>query len=405
MSLLKFAKTEAEKRKCRAFEECGSVNAAARKLGIKHPSVSRTISDLKERQALKDGSQHLDPEAVPEGFEIKGVSAYFAKTEQHPAFWLKTQRSLQQQRQLIEEFTREFIEDLPSVETPTEPQGDLDTDTIPWIQIGDGHLGMLAHEREVGHNFDLKIAERELVTAIEILIDRAPNCERCVIQDLGDMTHYETFSAKTESSGHDLDFDSRYPRMIHTYARVMRSIVEKALNKFKYVDVIVNQGNHSRSNDVWMRVFLKHVYHHTDRLQVLDNASVFIPYRMGNTFVMCHHSDKCKPAQLAQVMATDFNQDWGEANYRYIDVGHIHHRMVAKEHPGVTIESWNQLAPADKYAHDGGWRSRSCLTVVLRSKTYGEKGRITLTAEEVKDRIDSLEPGTTSARRREVYTV
>jgi hypothetical protein len=237
-----------------------------------------------------------------------------------------------------------------------------------------------------------------------VLIDRAPACERCVIQDMGDMTHYQDFSAQTES-GHILDFDTRYPKMIETYHHVMRSIVEMALSKFKYVDVIINQGNHSRSNDIAMVQTLKWVYQDNPRLHVLDNSSVFIPYRMGNTFVMCHHSDKCKPHRLADVMSTDFAKDWGEAFYRYIDIGHIHHKQVSKENSGVTIESWNQLAPSDKYAHDGGWRSRAMLTCVLRSKTYGEKGRITLTAEEVKDRIMNLEKGQSVQKRRYVYTV
>lgn len=306
---------------------------------------------------------------------------------------------------MIESFVKSFVQDIEPIKAIRAPKGKTCTDIIPWFQMGDAHMGMLAHEAETGHNFDLKIAERELRAAMTHLINSAPDCERCVIQDLGDMTHYETFDGVTMGHGHMLDYDNRYPKMIHVYARTMRHIVDTALAKFKFVDVIINQGNHSRSNDIWMRVFLQHVYQNNKRIHILDNASVFIPYRMGNTFVMCHHQDKCKPNKLIDVMMTDFRQDFGEAKYKYIDTGHIHHRSVAKETGDVTIESWNQLAPHDKYAHDGGWRSRSCLHRVLRSKTYGEKGRETLTAEEVQDRIHNLKPGTSSQARRDVYTV
>lgn len=347
--------------------------------------------------------EHNMHHRVPDGFHLKGASTLY-KDGQPVLQWVKSSIDLERQKELLEAFTAGFLsesEPLPAIEPPS---GELDTDIIPWFQIGDAHVGMLAHSNEVGHNFDLKIAERELTMAMQKLIDRAPSCERCVIQDLGDMSHYQDFTAKSES-GHDFDYDSRYPKMIEVCARVMRTIVDKALSKFQFVDVIVNQGNHSRSNDVWMRVFLNHVYQNNKRLHVLDNSSVFIPYRMGNTFVMCHHSDKCKPPQLVSVMATDFARDWGESTYRYIDIGHIHHRMVAKEMPGVTVESWAQLAPSDKWAHDGGWRSRACLSAVLRSKTYGEKGRITITAEEVKDIIDKAMPGTQASLRRAVYSV
>jgi len=379
-----------------------TVTAAAEILGL-HP---RRVAAHKARLGLKG---HLPEMSIttrlPEFLKIKGTSQLMKRGEEEPVLsWVKTNTDAEALAEMFERFAQSYLEEAqPFPEIPA-PSTELDTDIIPWFNIGDAHLGMLAHSHEVGHNFDLKIGERELVTAMMRLIDRAPSCERCVIQDLGDMTHYQDFTAKSES-GHDFDYDSRYPKMIDVAARVMRTIVDKALSKFQFVDVIVNQGNHSRSNDIWMRTFLSHVYSENPRLHVLDNRSVFIPYRMGNTFVMCHHSDKCRPAQLAHVMATDFAKDWGETTYRYIDIGHIHHRMTSKEHPGVTVESWNQLAPGDKYAHDGGWRSRACLTCVLRSKTYGEKGRITISAEEVKDIIDKAVPGAEALKRRAVYSV
>jgi hypothetical protein len=258
---------------------------------------------------------------------------------------------------------------------------------IPWIQIGDGHLGMLAHEAETGENFDLAIAERELCAAISILVDEMGEHDRVVINDLGDFTHYENFAATTEASGHVLDFDSRFPRMIKVYSRVMRFIVDKVLEKANTVDVIVNQGNHSRTNDIWMAELLRVAYGAGGRVNVLNNDSVFIGYRMGATFVMTHHSDKCKPAQLAHVMATDFSEDWGEAEYRYIDIGHIHHNMVLKEHPGVTVESFNTLAAKDRWATDGGYRSRQSITIIDRSRTYGEVGRRVLPIRRVRDLI------------------
>jgi hypothetical protein len=366
----------------------------------------RTVRKWKARLSVKGFSpEHQLTRQVPDPFIVKGTSQLYRRGEEEPVLeWVKTSVQHEQMAEMLRDYAHAYLEVIQPIKIDLPLGVDLSTDIIPWFQIGDGHLGMLAHAKEVGHDFDLKIAERELVKAMHVLIDRAPNCERCVIQDLGDMTHYQDFTAKSES-GHDFDYDSRYPKMIETVARVMRAILDKALSKFKYVDVIINQGNHSRSNDVWMRVFLQHVYSNTDRVHVLDNSSVFIPYRMGNTFVMCHHSDKCKPARLVDVMATDFAHDWGESRFRYIDIGHIHHRQVSKEFSGVTVESWNQLAPVDKYAHDGGWRSNACLTMVERSKTYGEKGRTTLTVEEVQDLIAGAMPGSSVHKRREVHSV
>lgn len=388
-----------------AYEETGSYAEAGRKLGVAESNIRQRI----KRAARRGYAPEYDlNRPVPEFLRLGGLSDMRKNNDGLPV-WYKFKEDQIAQLQMMQGFCKEYMEGTPQIdvgECSSQPDGGFEfDDIIPWFNIGDGHLGMLSHAAETGENFDLKIGERELCEALTVAIERAPLTARCVIQDMGDMTHYETNDGVTMGHGHALDYDSRYPKMIATYARVMRHIIDTALAKYESVDLIINQGNHSRSNDQWMAIFMRHVYEGTDRLTVLNNDSVFIPYRMGNTFVICHHSDKCRPNKLADVMSTDFRQDFGEAAYKYIDIGHIHHRSVAKEMGDVTIESFNQLAAKDKYAHDGGWRSRSCLTTVIRSKTYGEKGRNRVTAEEVKDRIDRVAPGTHAQVRRKVHTV
>lgn len=378
---------------------------AARSIGMERSNYGKALAATLYRIAQKE--QQVGPLKIhaPVNQNFKAQSAlYDAATGEQKLVWLKTEKDEAARQAIIASFAESFLKPSQQVKIKA-PTGELDTDLIPWIQIGDAHLGMLAYDKEVGHDFDMEICERELCTAIATLIDRLPKTERIVIQDMGDFTHYENKQGVTERSGHRLDCDGRYNRMIAVYADILRFICDTALAKFKFVDIILNQGNHSEKNDLWGRVFLQHVYENTKRLTILNNESVFIPYRMGNTFVLCHHSDKCRGPALAGVMANDFRQDFGETLYHYIDVGHVHHKQVTKENNGVTIESFNQLAPSDKYAHDGGWRSRQCITAVLRSKTYGEKGRIVLTAEEVKDMILRAPAGTAANARREVYTV
>jgi hypothetical protein len=305
-------------------------------------------------------------------------------------------------RELMQETIAAMIEDFPQIEVKKSPLNWQD-DVIPWIQIGDAHLGMLAHSFEVGENFDLKIAEQELCAAIGILIDELPACERMVINDLGDFTHAENFAARTEASQHALDVDTRFPKMIRVYSRVMRFIIEKALEKARHVDVIVNQGNHSRTNDIWMAELLRVAYGHTGRVHVLNNESVFIAYRMGNTLVMTHHSDKCRPNQLVHVMTNDFRKDYGETEHHYIDIGHVHHSSVMKEHPGIFVESFNHLAALDKWAHDAGYRNRKSITIVLRSKKYGEVGRRVLPIQEIRARLNKA--SCAKVKDRDVFTV
>ena len=387
-----------------AINKHGGIRAAAREMGVAHSGLVASMDRLRRVAAIRGYSPDHDmTRVVPDTHVAQGVSTYYDKEGKPAAQWVKSNLRQEVYNEIIQGAIKQFIAEVPQLPAPAGPT-DFSTDVIPWIQIGDAHIGLLAHESEVGENFDLKIAERELCGAFSILLDEMPNCERCVINDLGDGTHYENISGTTEASGHILDYDSRFPQMVDTIVRIMRFAVDKALTKAKHVDVIINQGNHSRTNDFWLSALLRAVYEHTGRVHVLSNNSVFIPYRMGNTLVMTHHSDKCKPSRLAHVMATDFAKDWGETEFRYIDIGHVHHSMVVKEHPGVFVESFNHLAAMDRYAHDGGWRNRKSITIVLRSRTYGEIGRRVLSIKEIRDRIQTAH-GAAQPRRQRVYTV
>lgn len=371
-----------------ALSEYGSISEAARRIPLPRGTLRNRIDRAREKfpegPKLKDELQSR----IADGFKLKGYSQ-FTKTEAGEPIWLKTVKAEQDYWQGIKEAIERFepIDPARIAPIPNEPQCDI----IPWLQIGDAHIGMLANERETGANFDIAIGKREIMAAAAALIDAAPDCERMVINDLGDGTHYETFKAETEASGHTVDQDTRYWKMIDAYMEISEFICEKALAKAGKVDLLYNQGNHSRSNDTWMAAHMRSIHRNNPRVNVLPNENPFIAYRMGRTLVVVHHGDKSRPEKFRDVVASDFSADWGETEFRYLDGGHAHHSQ-RKELAGCIFESWNNLAPRDKYAHDGGWRSKQYMSLVLRSRKYGEVGRTVMPIERVRDIILEKHP-------------
>jgi hypothetical protein len=400
--LINYASTDLQKERLQKWLELGSQSKAATECGCDKKALHRAIRAAEKNAARKGYAPGQWETGVAPGFYIKNATQHFKRNSETGEMelvetWPRQHPDAEALQEFVKEVKASLLEDVKPYQAEPFTQDGLEDDIIPWFQIGDAHLGAVAYMRETGHNFDLDIGAAELREAFRSLLDKCHPGKRCVINDLGDATHYENFKAETERGGHRLDADTRFPKMIHVYTRVMREIIELALTKFETVDVIVNQGNHSRTNDIWMQEYtslfselIEARYGSTGRVNSISNESVFVGYRMGKTFVMTHHSDKCSGEKLADVMFRDFIDDVKHCEFFYIDTGHVHHSFIKKERGIVQIESWNNLAPNDKHHHDAGYRSKQCMTVVFRSRTYGYEGQHTIPVQKIWERLSRV---------------
>jgi len=393
--------TDQQEQKLNAYIKHGTWAGAARELKCDESAVRRSVERLTTRATMcAQGPHFADPNGIPRPLRLKGTSTY--KDGQ----WIKTDVDRMLYEQMQQEFAETFFRDSYAPLDVNKWEGSTSNDEdIPWFQIGDAHLGMLAYYKEVGQNFDLDIAAREITAAFMHLMDKAPKSKRCVINDLGDFTHYENFKSETEHSGHRLDADGRFPKMISVVSAVVRGFIQAALTKYEFVDYIPNQGNHSRTNDIWMRELIDVAYGHTGRVHALDNQGVFVPYKMGNTFVITHHSDKASGKKLTDVALTDYRDFLKECRHLYLDTGHVHHGFSFKEYALIQVESWNNLAANDKHHHEAGWRSKQAMSCAIRNRKYGQEDVLRVPIERIWDQLQAMPNVKTSKPIRTVYEV
>ena len=244
--------------------------------------------------------------------------------------------------------------------------------------FGDPHIGLYCFKDEVGEDFDLKIARRELLGASQVLIDSSPKCERAVITTLGDFFHADNVMAQTMSSGHKLDVDSRWSHVLQVGCTMMVDMINLALHKHRQVEVINCIGNHDDHSSVMLAMYLEAWFKDEKRVKIISNIDKFSYYQHGKGLVGATHGDTVKPEALPSVMANDQSQAWGECPYRYWRVGHFHNSKQIKSEPwGVPVEYFRTLAPRDWYAHSHGYRSGRDMTMIEMHREYGETGRRT----------------------------
>lgn len=316
--------------------------------------------------------QQMVHPAAP-GFQVKGTSTLYREDGTVAAQWVKTSQDAERMQAAFEASVNAMAADLPRV-AARKAKGCWRTDLMVGYPIGDPHIGMSSWRAETGEDWDLQIARRVHCEAMAALVEAAPATETALVVNLGDMLHYDSMEAKTPRSGHMLDADGRYAKVIDVAVATMRQCIESALSKHKFVHVVNVSGNHDETGALWLARLIATVYEREPRVTVDVNPSVFNYHRFGKVLIGMHHGHTCKPEKLPGVMAADRAKDWGECLHRYWWQGHIHHESK-KEFPGCSVESFNTLAAKDAYANNGGWRSARTMQAVVFHREHGEVAR------------------------------
>lgn len=352
---------------------------AAAFLGVHERTYRRRRADL----ARKGWSpEHGLQVQYPDGFKMGKVTIQRNAIGEVERTWERMCEDTERQRLLFEQSCKSAVKKLPVI-VPRKAKGEYLNNIMTAYPIGDPHFGEYIWGDECGKDWDLSIAERVHCGAMAALVESAPSSEHALVVNLGDAAHYDSMIAVTPRSGHHLDADSRYAKMVDVLIMAMRQVIESALSKHKYVHVVHVIGNHDETGAVWLSRLFAHLYSKEPRVTVETSPSVFSYYRWGKNLIGMHHGHTAKADRLGAIMATDRAQDWGETTHRYWYTGHVHHESK-KEYPGCVVESFNTLAPGDSYAHAGGWRSRQNMKCIVLHKEHGEVARHTVNPDMLK---------------------
>jgi hypothetical protein len=239
--------------------------------------------------------------------------------------------------------------------------------------MGDPHLGMYAWAAETGQDFDLQIAEHNLVAAVDHLVGLAPRAKQALIVNLGDFFHADNKQGTT-TGGTRLDNDTRWGKVLGVGIRTMRRCIDRALQKHEKVRVVCEIGNHDDHSAVMLAIALEMYYEREPRVEIDTSPAKFHWYEFGANLIGITHGDTARFSELGGVMACDQPEAWGRTKHRYWYCGHVHHDSVKELH-GVTVETFRTLAPKDKWHADKGYRSGQDMKLDVIHRLHGRQTR------------------------------
>jgi hypothetical protein len=366
--------SESQGRYIDAVIEHGSIRAASRAIGVNFSTVRDAIRAAQGRAALKGfapGKAGLDGRLSP-AESLKGRSIlHDLSTGEDRLVWIKTDVKEERRAQIIREMVAALAEDVKGLAPLTKAPSGVIADLLAVYPFGDPHFGMYAWAKEVGDDFDLDIARRLTLGAVDRLVQASPPAETAILLPLGDIFHMDDQTNRTPGHGHQLDADGRFVKVLHVGIQTFRHAVLRCLEKHKRVIVRFVQGNHD-PHAVWALAFSIAAYFENDaRVEVDLSPAKHWFYRFGKVLIGATHGDTTKPEQLLGVMAADRAEDWGQTKHRYWYTGHVHHQSV-REFAGVTAESFRTLAAKDAYAAGHGYRAGRDMRLIVHHREHGE---------------------------------
>lgn len=358
----------------------GDNTKAAAALGITAARVRGAMSELRAKAAKVLPKMHHYE--APPGYRQKGVSTLIGKDGEVKQYWVKTTKETESPQSILEAFT-EAVESTEIRRRSIIPRATThNADLLTVYPMGDPHLGMLSWPLETGQDFNLEIAERNLVDAVDHLVGLAPASETALIVQLGDFFHADNMEARTARSGHSLDVDSRWAKVLRVGILAMVRCIDRALEKHARVRVINEIGNHDDHSAVMLSVCLSHHYRLNPRVEIDTSPSTFHWYEFGQNLIGVHHGHGVKAEKLPGVMACDQAEAWGRTTHRFFYVGHVHHETV-KEFPGCVVETFRTLAARDAWHHGAGYRAGRSMVCDVLHRTRGRIIRHSVGVEEL----------------------
>ena len=376
-TLLDFAKTDRQRQIVSMILEGKSQRAVARELGISRNAVVEPLKVVKRRAAAQGFSPDHDMTHIcPDGYRVEGVSTFYDEDGNPKAQWVKTTED----QNRLREFADQLVHSIGQQVTPIRPKKAArlkrDADHMAAYIIGDAHIGMFAWAGNASGDWDCERIQSVLLSSLEEVMHASPHTETALIVNLGDWFHTDSLDNRTRRSGHQLDVDTRWDRVLDIGITLMRTIIDSALLKHERVHVINEIGNHDDHTSLMLSACIDGIYEQNDRVTVDRSAKPFHKHVFGNSLIGVNHGDKAKPEKLFQFMADEWTEDYAKCQWRYWYTGHIHHRM-AVDISTQQIEAFRTVIERDSYAYGHGYRAPRSLHSIIHHKTHGEVARFT----------------------------
>jgi len=399
--LQEYADTEHQQRCLAALIQHDGVRRhAAASLGILESNLRKVIRKLRKRAAQAGDAGQLvsQPGHAPHGYSVRGYSVHKHVDPETGAvkvtnWWEKSNRDDEARVEALRALAEELAENVAGKYRPwavSELELSHEAERLNVYPMGDPHIGAYAWAKESGADFDCERAEADLVRATQTLVEDSPTAGTALVVSLGDFFHSETKSNTTSQSGHPLDVDSRYSRVMRIGVHAFVACIDQALRRHATVYVLCVLGNHDWHASQWLEMIVEAHFRDEPRVKIIrTNGRHYVYWRWGETLFGFTHGDKLKIHQLSGIMPRDEPVMWGQTRHRRWLTGHIHTRNEIELQDGSVARSYRTLAARDAWHASEGYHAGRDMRRETYHVRWGERGSDRAPVEMIHELLES----------------
>ena len=228
------------------------------------------------------------------------------------------------------------------------------------INIFDLHFGKLAHAEETGDKYNVKIAEKRFLSAIQHFIEQTQNydIQKIVFPIGNDFLNADNLRKQT-TKGTPQDEELRWQESFIQGRKLIQKAVDMLVNVAP-VEVVVVQGNHDWERSFYLGDAIECWYAKCPEV-IVNNSSKPRKYvKYGQCLIGYTHGNNEKVADLPLIMANENKNIWGSVKYKEMHLGHLHHKreikyMSTREYSGTTIRYMRSMSGSDAWHNIKGY--------------------------------------------------
>ena len=240
----------------------------------------------------------------------------------------------------------------------------------------DIHIGKIASSFETGEDYNSQIAVTRVMSGLKGILNKAKgfNFDKVIFVAGNDILHVDSPS-NTTTSGTRQDMEGMWYDSFLMAKKLLVDVIE-LLMQVAPVEVVFNPSNHDYMSGFMLLDSVSSWFNNSEDVSFDCDMSHRKYTKYYDNLICTTHMDGAK-MDLLPILVAQESKMWDSTTRRYVYGHHVHHK-IAKDYPGITLETLRSPSGADSWHHRNGYQHAPvAVEAFIHHKKDGQICRIT----------------------------